>query len=413
MTFRRVSLLAGLGLGLGMLAGACHQDDLFTPLPPQYAGGAMFARYVSFGNSITAGIQSAGLSDSLQQLAYPVLLAQAMKTRFYYPSLNNPGCPPPITFIFTSPPTRLGGAADTSCALRNPALPPYINNVAFPGADVIELLRTNYAPPQPPASATDAYKLFLLGGRTELQRAREVLPTFVSVWVGNNDVLGAILDTGNAGQAADITPPDSFTARYTALLDSIDSFGSVRGGVLLGVVQVTGAPYVSQGRAYAAASASIPTMTVLPNCLAFQQLTATDTAFVYVPFHYGAPIVARAAAGVPDTLDCANPHVISVPEAVNMISTVAQYNATIQQAAATRNWLFLDPNVLLRTLGQNPAQIRPFPAFPPDPNATAAPFGTAVSRDGVHPSTSTQKLIAQALQQAINAFYSSAIPAIP
>jgi len=409
MTIRRMSLAAGLVLA----AVGCHDDQLFPTAVPQYAGGAMFQRYVSFGNSITAGIQSAGLSDSLQLLAYPVLLAQAMRTKFYYPSLKNPGCPPPITVIFTSPPTRLGGASDTSCALRNPAVPPYINNVAFPGADVLELLRTNYAPPQPPAAATDAYKLFLLGGRTELQRAREVLPTFVSVWVGNNDVLGAILDTGDAGQAADITPPDSFTARYNALLDSIDSFGSVRGGVLLGVVQVTGAPYVSQGRAYAAASASIPTMTVLPNCLAFQQLTATDTAFVYVPFHYGAPIVARAAAGVADTLDCADPHVISVPEAVNMISTVAQYNATIQQAATTRNWLFLDPNLLLRTLAQDPAQIRPFPAFPPDPNATAAPFGTAISRDGVHPSTSTQKLIAQALQQAINAFYSSAIPAIP
>jgi lysophospholipase L1-like esterase len=104
--------------------------------------------------------------------------------------------------------------------------------------------------------------------------------------------------------------------------------------------------------------------------------------------------------------------VISVPEAVNMISTVAQYNATIQAAATARNWLFVDPNPLLQTLAQAGA-IRPFPAFPPDPNSTTAPFGTAVSRDGVHPSTSTQKLVAQSLQQAINAFYHSAIRAIP
>jgi hypothetical protein len=287
-----------------------------------------------------------------------------------------------------------------------------LNNVAFPGASVLELLNTNYGPPQPPAAATDAYKLFLLGGRTELQRAREVLPTFVTVWIGNNDVLGAILDTGDAGQAADITPPATFATQYNALMDSIDSFGSVQGGALLGVVQATGAPYVSRGGAYAAASLAIPTMTVLPNCLAFQALTATDTAFVEVPFHYGAPIVAKAAAGIPDTLDCSNYHVISVPEAVNMISTVAQYNATIQAAATARNWLFVDPNPLLRTLAQAGA-IRPFPAFPPDPNSTTAPFGTAVSRDGVHPSTSTQKLVAQSLQQAINAFYHSAIPAIP
>ncbi|HYL22261.1 MAG TPA: hypothetical protein VEU74_10905 [Gemmatimonadales bacterium] len=410
MTSRHVFLCAVVGLTL--VAVGCENDDLFTPTPPLYAGGAMFARYVSFGNSITAGIQSFGLSDSTQRLAYPVLLAGAMHTPFNYPSLNNPGCPPPITNIFANPPTRVGGLPDTFCALRSSNVPALLNNVAFPGASVLELLNTDYGPPQPPAAATDAYKLFLLGGRTELQRAREVLPTFVTVWIGNNDVLGAILDTGDAGQAADITPPATFATQYNALMDSLDSFGSIQGGALIGAVQVTGAPYVSQGRAYFAAQAAIPTMTVLANCLAFQTLSATDTAWVEVPFHYGAPIVAKAAAGIPDTLDCSNYHVISVPEAVNMISTVVQYNATIQAAATARNWLFVDPNPLLQTLAQAGA-IRPFPAFPPDPNATTAPFGTAVSRDGVHPSTSTQKLIAQSLQQAINAFYHSAIPAIP
>jgi len=409
VTSRHVFLSACLGLTL--IAVACESDDLFTATPPQYAGGAMFARYVSFGNSITAGIQSFGLSDSTQGLAYPVLLARAMGTPFNYPSLNKPGCPPPITNIFTNPPTRVGGLPDTFCALRK-NVPTLLNNVAFPGASVLELLNTNYGPPQPPAAATDAYKLFLLGGRTELQRAREVLPTFVTVWIGNNDVLGAILDTGDAGQAADITPPATFATQYNALMDSIDSFGSVQGGALIGVVQVTGAPYVSQGRYYKAASASIPTLTVLDNCLDSLVIAPGDTVRVLVPIHYGAPILEAAAAGTPQTLDCSNYHVISVPEAVNMISTVVQYNATIQAAATARNWLFVDPNPLLQTLALAGA-IRPFPAFPPDPNSTTAPFGTAVSRDGVHPSTSTQRLVAQSLQQAINAFYHSAIPAVP
>ncbi len=417
MTHARLLLAAGLSLSL---AAACHQDELFPPVVPSYAGGAMFQRYVSFGNSITAGLQSGGLNDSLQKLAYPVLLGRAMGTPFYYPSINYApslnlyGCPPPITFVFSSPPTRLGtGSTDQTCSLRSAPPPPFLSNVAFPGAEVLELLNSNYAPPQSAPSATDAFKLFLLGGQTELQRAREAQPTFVTAWIGNNDVLGAIIDTGDAGQAADITPPATFTTRFNALMDSIDSFGTVQGGVLMGVVQVTGSPYVSQGRAYAAASVAIPTMTVLPNCLAFQPLTATDTAFVYVPFHYGAPIVAKAAAGVADTLDCSNSHVISVLEAVNMITTVAQYNGTIAQAAAARQWVYLDPNALLRALGGVPGAIRPFPAFPPDPNATAAPFGTALSRDGIHPSTATQRLIAQALRDSINAHYSAQIPPIP
>src|SRR5438093_9261803 len=93
MMHRRVLLAAGLSL---VLAAACHQDDLFTSPVPAYAGGAMFQRYVAIGNSITAGWQSGGINDSLQRLAYPVLVAAAMGgDRFYYPSLTAPGCPPP------------------------------------------------------------------------------------------------------------------------------------------------------------------------------------------------------------------------------------------------------------------------------------------------------------------------------
>src|SRR2546422_490032 len=123
----------------------------------------MFTRYVSFGNSIPAGFKGFGLSDSLQRLAYPVLLARAMGSPFYYPSLTNPGCPPPITFIFSSPPTRLNNLPATFCALRSSNVPPFLNNVAFPGADILAVLNTNYGDPQPPASATDVYKLFLFG----------------------------------------------------------------------------------------------------------------------------------------------------------------------------------------------------------------------------------------------------------
>ena len=48
----------------------------------------LFRRYAALGNSITAGFQSAGINDSTQRRAYPVLLAMAMGTDFtYHPSL--------------------------------------------------------------------------------------------------------------------------------------------------------------------------------------------------------------------------------------------------------------------------------------------------------------------------------------
>src|SRR5438132_12195434 len=109
MTHRRI-LVAG-GLSLALLAAACHEDELFTTPPPPYAGGAMFQRYVAIGNSITAGFQSGGINDSTQRQSYAVLVGGVMGgDRFYYPSLNAPGCPPPFTDIFTQ--ARVGGRSE-------------------------------------------------------------------------------------------------------------------------------------------------------------------------------------------------------------------------------------------------------------------------------------------------------------
>src|SRR3979409_382367 len=132
MTHRR-TFVAG-ALSLALLAAACQQDGLFSPLPPQYAGGAMFQRYVSMGNSITAGFQSGGINDSTQSQSYAVLLARAMHTPFFSPLMNKPGCPPPYTNVFTG--ARFGGGTPTTCALRKTqaVTPPFISNTAVPGA---------------------------------------------------------------------------------------------------------------------------------------------------------------------------------------------------------------------------------------------------------------------------------------
>lgn len=411
MRMNRFLTAAALGLVLGAMS--CENEELLRPANTRPVH-PMFERYVSIGNSITAGIQSGGLNDSLQAVAYPVLLARAMGSVFFVPYLRRPGCPPPIDTIFTQ--HRLLGLAANFCALRASQFPPpFISNLGVPGAEVLEAF--NYSDPGIIPAATDVFRTFLLGGYTQVAAARRARPTFVSVWLGNNDVLGAILDTTDAGNPTLVTTPATFTTRFTALLDSLDQIGTIQGGVLIGAVQAAVAPYASQGRAYAAAAAAIPTLIVLPNCLAAIAIPGgtppLDSARVLIPFHYGAPLVGRAAAGIPTTLDCSVAQVISPTEALNMISSVAQYNATISAAATARGWAYVDPNPVLAALLATPGAIRPFPAFPPDPNRAVAPFGTAISRDGIHPSTSTQRLVAQALQAAINTRYGTSIPAIP
>ncbi len=410
MRIQRLLTTAAAALLLGVTA--CENEELLPPANQPV--DPMFARYVSIGNSITAGIQSAGLNDSTQAVAYPVLLARAMGSVFFVPYMNRPGCPGPLINVFLQ--TRVGGGTPSSCFLRASQFPPpFLSNIGVPGSEVLEAF--NYTDVAIIPSATDVYRTFLLGGHTQAAAARRAQPTFVSVWLGNNDVLGAILDPANAGNPALVTPPATFATRFNALLDSLDQIGTIQGGILIGTVQAALAPYASQGRAYAQAALAIPTLIVLPNCLASTPIPGgtapLDSARVLIPFHYGAPLVQQAAGGTPTTLDCSVAQVISPAEALNMISAVAQYNAALSAAATARGWAYLDPNTLLAQLLAVPGSFAPFPAFPPNPNAVAAPFGTAVSRDGIHPSTSTQRLTAQALQAAINAHYSTSIPPIP
>ncbi|MFQ6046883.1 MAG: SGNH/GDSL hydrolase family protein [Gemmatimonadales bacterium] len=392
-------------MSVALLAGAltaCIDDE--TLLPPEPAAGGMFSRYVAIGNSITAGFQSGGINETTQLQSYVALLAEGMGhtigETFRIPLMNNPGCPPLYADIFTQARTD---TIPNDCALRKEA-EPFLNNVAVPGAAVIDVF-TNFDA----ASNPNPLTTFILGGRSQVEAAREVQPTFVTVWIGNNDVLGAILDTSAFAGSQLITDTTTFASRYGAMMDSLDAIGTIQGGVLVGVVQVTGAPYVSRGGAYFLAATQIPTLTVDLNCLDAVPLTATDTAFVMVPFHYGAPLLSAAAAGVPTTLDCSDGHVISALETASMMGTVEAYNRVISAEAAERDWVYVDPNALLLTLAADTSAIRPFPAFPPDPASATTPFGSALSLDGIHPSAATHVTIANALVQAINAAYKTNI----
>ena len=414
--------------------GACDADSNEVWAPN--AVDAMFARYVSIGNSITAGYQSGGLTATMQMQSYAALLATQMGltvgaagAEFNVPLMNDPGCAPPITNIFTQ--ERVMGLTAGDCYLRQ-ATPEFLHNVAVPGSAIIDPL-TNMDADSDPNPLTTLF----LGGRTQLEATAEVAPTFVTVWMGSGDVLPGILTAGNAGDPSLITDPATFATRYASMMDALDAMGTIEGGALIGAINVVFAPYLTQGRAWWAFETSFDALTaplnvfnVNANCLAFQALTATDTAWASVPFHHGAPLLATASAMadsvqagllnpatmVPVELDCSVADVVTVPELVNLITTATAYNTAIEAEADERGWVYLDANALLLQVAAADANaFRPFPAFPGTaaPDVTLnSPFGTAVSLDGFHPSTSAHVIVANALIAAINAEYGTSIPAV-
>jgi hypothetical protein len=378
-------------------------------------------QFASIGTSLSSGFQSGGINDSTQLQSYAVLLARAMRAPFFPPLLNRPGCPPPYTNVFAQPtPTRVGGGTATTCALRkipNPA-PPYISNTAVPGAEVEDIISNSDT-----ASNPNTLTQFILGGLTQTQMLERAHPTFVSIWIGNNDVLGAATSSTNPGDSTKITSVANFQARYSAMLDTVDAAGP-QGAILVGVANVTAIPFFSAGATYWAiknglvpGSAFPPAFTVSNNCAPVASgIPGARGDQTLVPFPYGAALLGAAQLGAPRNLDCADTvaAVVVPSELTKLVAAVTAYNTFISSQATAHGWAYVDPNPTLdslRTLPQPNTVVRAFPLIGQPCNLN--PFGSAFTCDGVHPSAFTHRLIAIKLRDAINAAYTTTIPPIP
>jgi lysophospholipase L1-like esterase len=399
------------------LFASCRSDDSLNP--PDVAD-PMFRRYVSLGNSITAGFQSGGINDSTQVRSYANLLALAMGTSFNMPLFNDhpqlgKGCPAPLDNNVTQHRVRNGAA--NGCSLRQPTLDA-INNVGFPGATVGELLSNFGSPP----SVTDVYKQFILGGRTQLELMKRLDPTFVSVFIGANDVLGAILDP-NPGNPAMVTPLNTFTAQYDEVLDSIEATGAR--AVLVSVPNVTVIPFASSAAIWRCLRHGGPECTGNPGELPAQDpLMATIVTFsvnancsalngglnVLVPWPIGLTKLNTAVGGTPASIDCSiDNEVVTAAETQGIATAVAQYNAHIAGEATARGFAYFDINPPLLALVAN-GTIPQFPNIAPALAGQSVGFGTMFSLDGFHPSSQAHRLIADGMAGAINTTYGTTLP---
>lgn len=407
MTYKRYA--AALLVALPLLT-SCHSDDKLSPTKST-AIDPMFERYVSLGNSLTAGFQSAGMNDSTQRRAYPVLLAAAMQTTFNYPQLSGRGCPPPFTNNVTQ--ARVGGGSASTCDLRATVLG-YMNNLGVPGHEVAELFN-NFGDT---ASSFDVYKTFLLGGRTAGEVMQERNPTFVSVWAGANDVLGAML-AANPGDPGQVTDPTTWAASYDAVLDAIEAEEAE--AVLISVPDPTLSPYANSAAIWYCLKnggcppplppqdptlAAIPTFTVNVNC------APPGGVPVLVPWPIGLAKLAAAALppNTPTSIDCSvDNEVITAAETQGIVTAVATYNAHVSSEAAARGFAYFDVNPTFAALVAD-GTIPRFPNIAPALAGQSVGFGPMFSLDGVHMSSTAHRLMADSVASAINQHYGTTLP---
>jgi len=268
---------------------------------------------------------------------------------------------------------------------------------------------------------SNALTTFILGGQTQVAKAIQANPTFVTIEIGNNDWLPAAL-TGALGPNATLGSPgitniDSVIAQYARAVNALVAARPKLKGALLGVfpLQAPSALFPAESlytnptlnaEFTAAAGGSV---TYIPNCTGSHALISLDILSFWAAS--GIPKVVSCQRGVPQE-PYGDYFILDSLKIDTLETAIGTWNAYISAKADSLGWAYLDPLTLFLPLKFPTTGT---PAIPPFPNFASAtqPFGPYITLDGIHPSGAAHVLIANGLIAAINAKYGVSIPAVP
>ncbi|MBU2995657.1 G-D-S-L family lipolytic protein [Cellulophaga baltica] len=228
------------------------------------AGTADFSTYVSIGNSLTAGFTDNALFIASQENSMPNMLSQKFALAgggsFVQPLMNdNYGgvavggtriLEPRLVFDGSGPAaleSLIGDVTVTTDLLVNNPTGPF-NNLGVPGAKSFHLLAPGYGNlANVSLGLANPYFVRMTGATPDasvLELALAQSPSFVSLWIGSNDVLGYALSGGDGSD--EITPLDGdvgvgFNATYATIIGALAASGAQ--GVAANIPDITSIPH--------------------------------------------------------------------------------------------------------------------------------------------------------------------------
>lgn len=252
---------------------ACNNDDEVTADAnssdglPLTAGSANFSKYVSLGNSLTAGFSDGALFIEGQKGAYPALMAEqfalvgggSFTTPFMADNIGGfkvggtlvSGPRLYYTGISSAPLAPAPGTPSTEILNH---LTGAFNNLGVPGAKSFHLVSNSYGNPLGIGTTANPYYVRFASSATATVLGDAVAqnPTFFSLWIGNNDVLSYATSggtgtnqLGNTNPATygsnDITDPTAFASVYNTLVNGLTANGAK--GVVANIPYVNSAPF--------------------------------------------------------------------------------------------------------------------------------------------------------------------------
>jgi len=401
-------------------------------------GSLDLSSYVSLGNSLTAGYQSSSLVETHQVNSYPNLIARQLGiTDFQQPLVSYPGIPNIMTF---NPLTQaIGYASGTGAPLNLTLARPY-DNLGIPGIVLADIL--NATSTASSFSHSAAIDLVLrnpsMGNLNVFRQAKMLQPKLLTLWIGNNDVLGF----ATSGGTSPATPTDAatFGALYTQLGDSVASLGAkvavanipnvtaipffttigpkialALAGAKLQNPAIVGMFYQKHGEVVASsftnfnAPATDPLITLVGSSYASYLGKPSGKWYRDVAAKLSIPVSAYLATltGL-DTTQAFGFHPQNPwPDALSLdageISTastaIASFNSVISSVAAAKGFALFDANTFFSDVAANGYD----PGVPGMDELTAKFVeGGLFSLDGVHPSDIGYAVIANEFIKAIN-----------
>lgn len=459
---------------------ACNNDNETSVDPsstdgqPLIAGSADLSKFVAIGDSFTAGYSDGALFIKGQEGSFANILAQQFALvgggDFTTPFMNDNlgglllgGTQIQSTRLYFdgSGPATLPGTPTTE--VTNHLTGPF-NNMGIPGAKSYHLLAPGYGNVAGVATgqANPYYARFASSSSaTVMADALAQSPTFFSLWIGNNDVLGyavsggtGINQTGNYDPSTygsnDITDPTVFAGMYSALLSQLTAGGAK--GVIANIPYLYDIPYFTtvpynpvpldattagqlnaayaaynNGLLYAQSNGWLEADEVARRTISFSASNTNSVVIVdsYLTdlTGYGIPSYRQATSedlmvlpamnfiGTPVGGDPQKVNGVSVPltdewvlcknEISEIKTAIDAYNITIKSLAESKGLAFVDIKTTLSQVGSEGVVGNGYTM------TSTYVTGNSFSLDGIHASPKGYALIANKFMEAINNKYGS------
>ena len=411
-------------------------------VPAAEKGTLDVTHYVAIGNSITAGYADNALYYDAQLVSYPNLIAQQFEMiggkEFKQPMVNPysvgmgsaqnsrlvlapaANCMGAVSLL----PVNIDPNADLSVFTRSVAAEGPFNNMSVPGLKATTVVYPGYGNP---ANGMGNFNPFFTrmtadpAAASILSEAAAQNPSFFSLYIGNDDVMGYAL----AGGASDAitpsagTPGVGFDASIDLTLGALTANGAK--GVIANIPDIASIPYFTtvpfNGLLLDAANAAGLSAAYAQAGITFQE---GYNGFIIEDATHPAGF-RKAEQGemillsVPqDSIRCAgwgsmkpipNQFVLNTAERTAINDAITAYNSKLKTAAETLGLAFVDVNAFMTRLKTgivyNGVGI-----------STQFVSGGAFSLDGVHLSPIGNALLANEFIRSINNKYGARIPQI-